>query len=259
VGRSLHRNEGIEDVSNYFGLAPKKAVGLKYQGGNLFCDEIVKKSPDGKVLEINCTLDNSEGRKKPKSHITWVPYDALPCEVRVYENLFTVPVPTDLWEEELNPESETIFPDARVDPSVCSLVDAKDVDHWISNRAFQFERIGYFVVDTDTTYDSESGTGALVFNRTVSLKESKGLDPLKEERRLKDKADKEAKEARMKIPLVDLFRKAPEYDGKYSKYDEKGIPTHYADGSDVKKSMVKKLQKERVKHEKALNKHNTST
>jgi glutaminyl-tRNA synthetase len=244
----------LEDSKTYYGLAPNKAVGLKYHGGNLVCDEVLQK--DDKVVELKCHLDSSEGRPKPKSFVTWVSSDGIPCEVRVYNHLFTVPEPTDQWEEELNPESEVVFPKAIVDPSVREVVDAKNVDKWNSNTALQFERIGYFVVDQDTTYDSETNTGNLVFNKTVSLKEEvfkKKLTPEEEaaieNRRAQAQKDLEAKEKRMQIDPINLFREADEYKGKYSKFDEEtGIPTHLADGTELAKSARKKLDKEKTKH-----------
>ena len=252
----------LKDNPTYYGLAPNKAVGLKFHGGNLFCTDIVKQEGD-KVVEIKCTLDKSEGRAKPKSFITWVPSDGLPAEVRVYSHLFTVPEPTDRWEEELNKNSEMIYPNAIVDPSVAEVCDKKHVDRWTSNAAVQFERFGYFVVDTDAAFDSASKSGALVFNRTVSLKEEVGKKELSdeeikaiEERREKSKKDKEAKEARLQISPEDFFKLVPEHAGKYSKYKEdgkdKGLPTHLADGTELTKSAMKKLEKERQKHVKAL-------
>lgn len=124
------------------------------------------------------------------------------AQVRVFNNLFTVPEPSSRWEEELNADSEVIHANAIIDPSVCELCDAKHVDKWHSNTALQFERIGYFVVDTDTTFDSTTKTGKLVFNRTVSLKEEAFKKVLTEdearaieERREKAKKDIEEKEA----------------------------------------------------------------
>jgi tRNA synthetases class I (E and Q), anti-codon binding domain. len=249
----------LEDNSMYYGLAPNKAVGLKYFGGNLVCDEVVSTNGEGKVTELKCHLDTSENRAKPKSWITWVPNDGIRCEVRVYGHLFVVPEPTDRWEEELNDKSEVVYPHAIVDPSVKEYVDVKHVNKWHSNPALQFERVGYFVVDVDTTFDSKTGQGALVFNRTVSLKEEtfkKELTPEEiakiEARKAKNKADLEAKEAKMKISVKDLFRLAPEYKGMYSQFNEDGIPTHMADGSEVSKSAMKKLAKDQKKHEKAL-------
>ena len=75
----------LEDSSTYYGLAPNKAVGLKYFGGNLICDEFTVDPKDKKkVIKLNCRLDKSEGRVKPKSWITWVPDDGIRCEVSFY-------------------------------------------------------------------------------------------------------------------------------------------------------------------------------
>jgi len=248
----------LKDNPLYYGLTQNQAVGLKCYGGNLICDEVVSQS-DGKATELKCRLDSSEGKKKPKSYITWVPKDAITCEVRVYDNLFAVPEPTDLWEEELNEKSEVVYSKALVDPSVREFVDAKNVEIWKSNLALQFERLGYFVVDIDTTYDSTEGTGSLVFNRTVTLKEETFKKEVSEEemaeivrRKQKAKEDREAKEARMKIAAIDFFKLAPEYKGLYSKYSEDGVPTHLADGAELTKSAMKKLGKEKKKHEKQL-------
>ena len=247
----------LEDDPSYFRLSPNQPVGLKYHGGNLICDGIVK---DGdKIKQLTCHLDSSEGRPKPKSHITWVPSDGLPCEVRVYNHLFTEPEPSDLWEEELNPNSEIVHPNAIIDPSVLALVDKKDVGKWKSNQALQFERLGYFVVDTDSTFDSATKLGKLIFNRTVSLKEDKAVKQVtaaelkeKQRRAEQQKKDAAARDILMTIDPADLFRLAPEYEGKFSQYDETGLPTHNADGTEVTKSMRKKLEKERVKHVKKL-------
>ena len=250
----------MEDSPDYFALAPNKAVGLKYHGGSLVCDEVIQEK--GKVKELKCHLDTSEGRPKPKTFISWVPNDGVRAEVRVYNELFTVPEPTELWEDELNPESEIVYKNAIIDPSIKEVhgVDKKDVDPWKSNTVVQFERMGYFVVDFDTTYDVKSGQGQLVFNRTVSLKaeaakSGKSAKELAENaaRKEKNRRELEAKEVRMKIEPNDLFRLADEYKGKYSKFDpETGIPTHDADGTELTKSAIKKLAKEKQKHIKAL-------
>ena len=249
----------MKDNSTYYGLAPNKAVGLKYFGGNLICDEVVAQNAKGNATELKCRLDSSESRNKPKSWITWVPKNGVLCEVRIYNHLFTVSEPSDRWEEELNHESEIVHKNAIVDPSVKEIVDAKHVNKWTSNVALQFERVGYFVVDVDTKYDSEKNEGALIFNRTVSLKEETFKKELTEEeiaaidaRKAKSKADLEAKEEKMKIALEDLFKLAPEYKGTYSKFNDAGIPTHLVDGTEVSKSAMKKLAKDQKKHQKAL-------
>lgn len=259
----------LVDESGYYGLAPNKAVGLKYYGGNLVCDEVVfKEGADGKeksqIKELKCRLDKSEGRAKPKTWISWVPAEtAIPCEIRVYNHLFTVPEPTDLWEEEINSESEIVYENGFIDPSVLALVDKKDISPIRSNQALQFERMGYFVVDIDSTYDSSTGTGRLIFNRTVTLKEevskkkanlSKREEEANVARKAKQKADLAAKEARMKIDPKDFFKEAEEFKGKYSKFNDSGIPTHEADGTELTKSAMKKLKKEQDKHVKQLKK-----
>lgn len=259
----------LVDEAGYYGLAPNKAVGLKYYGGNLVCDKVVfKEGTDGKdksqILELKCHLDKTEDRPKPKTYISWVPAEkAIPCEIRVYNHLFTVPEPSDLWEEEINPDSEIVYENGFIDPSVLSLVDKKDVSPIRSNQALQFERMGYFVVDVDSTYDTSNGTGRLIFNRTVTLKEevnkkkaslSKREEEANEARKAKQRADLLAKEARLKIDPKDFFKEAEEYKGKYSQYDESGVPTHLADGTELTKSAIKKLKKEQDKHAKQLKK-----
>lgn len=237
----------MEDSPTYYGLAPNKAVGLKYQGGNLLCNRVV----EGKPLKLECTLDVSVGRPKPKTYISWVPSNGIKAEVRVYNELFTVAEPSDLWEDELNSSSEVVYETAIIDPSIKEVIDHSRISRWSSNIAFQFERMGYFCVDYETTPEK------LVFNRTVTLKEEafkKQLTKEEEEkiaaRKLAAKQDVERKAVRMKIDAVNLFQEAEEYKGKYSKYNDQGIPTHNADGSEVTKSATKKLTKEQAKHKK---------
>jgi len=275
----------LVDESDYYGLAPNKAVGLKYYGGNLICDEVVfvddtnnddkeKKKKKQQIKELICHLDNSDTRTKPKTWISWVPNTGLPCEIRVYNHLFTVPEPTDLWQDEINSNSEIIYHHGFIDPSVRSLVCKRLISPIKSNQALQFERMGYFVVDVDSTFDSTITTtttnpnttqGTLIFNRTVTLKEeifkkkatlSKRDEDANVARKQKQKADLEAKEARMKLDPKDLFRLGEEYQGKYSKFDpDTGIPTHYlAEGTELTKSAMKKLKKEQEKHAKQLKK-----
>jgi len=261
------------DESDYYGLAPNKAVGLKYYGGNLICDQVIyEDNDDGSTIikELNCRLDNSLERVKPKTWISWVPAEtAIGCEIRVYNHLFSVPEPTDLWEDEINPKSEIIYKRGYIDPSVRDLVCCTKINKIQSNQALQFERMGYFVVDYDSTYNATTNTGKLIFNRTVTLKEevfkkkATGISKREEDanvaRKLKQKADLESKEARMKIDPKDLFQLADEYKGKYSKFDAAtGLPTHSFDGTDeveLTKSAIKKLKKEQDKHAKQLKKN----
>lgn len=245
----------LQDEPQYYGLAPGKAVGLKYQGGNMICDQVIQ--TNGKVTELKCHLETSDDRPKPKAFISWVPSDSIKSEVRIYNNLFTVAEPTDLWEDELNPESEIVYENALVDPSISEAVDYRSIDKWSSNVVVQFERFGYFVVDYDTTYDTEKNEGLLVFNRSVSLKEESFKKKLTAEeeaklaaRKAQQEKDLASKEKRMTIDPKDFFREADEYKGKFSKYDDEGIPTHDAEGNELTKSMNKKLVKELQKHKK---------
>ena len=169
-GRELYieRSDFMEDApKKYFRLAPDKEVRLRYA-----C--IIKcvgfeKDADGRITEIHCTYDpdsksGMEGSKrKVKGTIHWVSAaEALPIEVRMYSHLFTAERPDKVeegtdWKEGINPESLTVLPQAVVEPSVA---DAKAGDQ------FQFERNGYFCVDRDSQAEK------IVFNRTVTLKDS---------------------------------------------------------------------------------------
>jgi glutaminyl-tRNA synthetase len=248
----------MDDSPLYYGLAPGKAVGIKYHGGNIVCDE-VERDENGRVVQLTCHLDNAPDRVKPKTFISWVPADSLPCHVRVFGNLFSVPEPSDLWEDELNPDSEIVFEKALIDPSVREVVDSRTVDKWKSNVALQFERFGYFVLDYETTFSPETGEGTIVFNRTVSLKEEvfkKKLTAAEEtaiaERRAKAKKEENEKQGRMMISSEDFFKLSEEYFGKFSRYNETGLPTHDSEGTELTKSMLKKLEQKRQKHVKQV-------
>jgi glutaminyl-tRNA synthetase len=128
----------------------------------------VQKSADGS-LEVHCTYDpasrggTSPDGRKVKSTIHWVSVaHALQAEVRLYDKLFSKPDPGDFPEggsylDNLNPNSLEIVSEAKLEPS---LAGAKPEDR------FQFERVGYFCVDRDST------PGKLVFNRTLPLRDS---------------------------------------------------------------------------------------
>lgn len=151
----------LEDVKGYWGLAPGKAVGLRF-ACPITCTG-VEKDADGKVTKILAEY-NFEHNIKPKGYIHWVAQpkpgvEPAHAEIRLYEPLFMSERPDELkdWKDDLNPNSETIV-DAIIDQT---LVSAKPGD------AFQFERVGFFCCDKDSTEER------LVFNRTVPLKESK--------------------------------------------------------------------------------------
>jgi len=148
---------------DYFRLKPGGEVRLRY-AYFLKCEEVVKNA-DGTIQELHCTIDlASKGGKSPdgrkvKGTIHWVSAKhAIPCEVRLYDRLFKSEEPdaAEDFKTELNPDSLKIIT-GYLEPFV---KNAKVGDK------FQFERIGYFTVDPDTTERK------IVFNRTVTLKDT---------------------------------------------------------------------------------------
>jgi glutaminyl-tRNA synthetase len=147
----------------YFRLRPGGEVRLKY-GYIIKCDEVVKNSA-GEILELRCTADlesrsgGPNANRKIKGTIHWVSArHSIEAEVRLHDRLFTEPEPeaaTD-FKSSLNPHSLEIV-QARCE---ASLGDAK------GEIRYQFERLGYFALD------QESRPGFLVFNRTISLRDS---------------------------------------------------------------------------------------
>ncbi len=130
------------------------------------CDEVIKDGA-GKVVELRCSVDADTLGKKPegrkvKGVIHWVSAaHSLPAEVRLYELLFSEPNPAaaEEFESVLNPDSLSVLSEARVEPA---LADAAP------GETFQFERMGYFCLDPD----SDTGSGRLVFNRTITLRDT---------------------------------------------------------------------------------------
>ena len=152
----------------FFRLAPGREVRLRY-GYLITCVDVIKDQQTGEVVELRCTLDpESRGGQAPdgrkvKGTIHWVsaPH-SLEAEVRLYDHLFTEENPGDVeggdHRSNLNPSSFQTLTYCRVEPS---LADASPGAH------YQFERQGYFCVDS-----VDSRPGALVFNRTVALRDS---------------------------------------------------------------------------------------
>ena len=150
---------------DYYRLTPGREVRLRY-AYFVKCVDVIKE--DGKPVELHCTYDSAtkggyapDGRKV-KSTIHWVSAsDAISAEVRLYDRLFTVADPVGQkgidFKEFLNPKSLQVLHGCYVEPAIASL---KPFDR------FQFERLGYFCVDPDTTKNS------LVLNRTVELRDS---------------------------------------------------------------------------------------
>lgn len=165
----IDRDDFLEDPpKKYFRLKPDGEVRLK-NAYIIKCNSFVKDS-DGQITEIHCTYDpasrggNSPDGRKVKGTIQWVSArHAIDAEVRLYDHLFTKENPDDVpeggdYKDNLNPESLTIIKDCKLEPS---LKEARP------GEAYQFIRTGYFCVD-----NKEIKNGNLVFNRTVSLKDS---------------------------------------------------------------------------------------
>jgi glutaminyl-tRNA synthetase len=145
----------------FFRLAPGREVRLRY-AYFITCKEVVK-DESGNVVELRCTYDPATrggdapaGRPSPKATLHWVSAaHAMPAEVRLYDRLFNEERPDN--ESPINPDSLQVLASCQVEPS---LKNAKSLDR------FQFERQGYFCVDLD------SKPNALVFNRTVTLRDT---------------------------------------------------------------------------------------
>jgi glutaminyl-tRNA synthetase len=129
------------------------------------CVSVVKNKNTGEVVELHCTYDpetksgSAQSQRKVKGTIHWVSAEqAIEAEVRLYDRLFTAENPGGSeWKNFINPNSLETLTDCKVERN---LSNAKSKDR------FQFERLGYFSVDYDSTKDK------LVFNRTVSLRDT---------------------------------------------------------------------------------------
>ncbi|MGA3046383.1 MAG: glutamine--tRNA ligase/YqeY domain fusion protein [Terracidiphilus sp.] len=151
----------------YYRLSPGKEVRLR-NAYFITAHSEVKDSHD-RIVEVHCTYDpasrggNSPDGRKVKSTMHWVSAaHALSAEIRLYDKLFSKPDPYDLAEgqdvlDNLNPNSLEIVTGAKLEPSLATAA--------VGDR-FQFERVGYFCVDPDSTPEK------LVFNRTLPLKDS---------------------------------------------------------------------------------------
>ena len=152
---------------DYFRLGPGREVRLRW-GYFVKCTQAIQDA-QGNVVELRCTYDpatrggNAPDGRKVKGTIHWVSAaHAVDAEVRLYDHLFSRPDPDDVPEGQdyranLNPDSLQVLRGCKLEPG---LARAQAGDR------FQFERQGYFTVDPDTT------PGALVFNRTVTLRDT---------------------------------------------------------------------------------------
>jgi len=162
----IEHGDFMEDPPRkFFRLAPGREVRLR-AAYFVTCDEVVKNDA-GEVVELRCTYDpatrggDAPDGRRPKATLHWVSAaHAVPAEVRLYDHLFSDPHPgaggRDLAES-INPDSETVLRGCALEPSLADLPVGETV---------QFERLGYFCPDPD------SRRGALVFDRTLTLKDT---------------------------------------------------------------------------------------
>jgi glutaminyl-tRNA synthetase len=164
----IERDDFREDPpKKFFRLAPGREVRLR-NAYFVTCTRVVK-DDSGAITELRCTYDpatrggDAPDGRKVKATLHWVSAaHALDAEVRLYDRLFSIENPAlappdSDWREFLNPDSLRVLTSAKVEPSLAAAAPG---------ARYQFERIGYFCVDPD------SASGRLVFNRTVSLKDT---------------------------------------------------------------------------------------
>ncbi|MCX6634867.1 MAG: glutamine--tRNA ligase, partial [Acidobacteria bacterium] len=165
----IEREDFREDPpKQYYRLAPGREVRLRY-GYFITCTGVVKDDKTGEVSEIHCTYDpatrggNAPDGRKVKSTIHWVSAaHAVDAEVRLYDHLFSRENPGDDSEgldftAYLNPNSLEVVSNCKLEPSLAGAPPGS---------RYQFERLGYFCVDKDSTPEN------LVFNRTVALRDT---------------------------------------------------------------------------------------
>lgn len=165
----IERGDFMEDPpKKFYRLAPGREVRFRY-AYFITCTDVIK-DENGEVVELHCTYDpetkggNAPDGRKVKATIHWVSAEhAIKREVRLYDRLFTDPEPEHNKEgkdfiELLNPDSLTVLEECYLEPS---LADAKP------GANYQFERTGYFIVDSNRFEDGEQ-----VFNRTVTLRDA---------------------------------------------------------------------------------------
>ncbi|HEY7663288.1 MAG TPA: glutamine--tRNA ligase/YqeY domain fusion protein [Xanthobacteraceae bacterium] len=147
----------------FYRLSPGREVRLRY-AYFITCRQVVKDAAD-EVIELRCTYDpqtrggNAPDGRKVQATLHWVSAaDAVPAEIRLYNQLFARPDPNvAAFAADLNPSSLEVLTDCRLEPAIAA-------DN--SEAPMQFERQGYFCRDPDST------TSRLVFNRTVGLRDT---------------------------------------------------------------------------------------
>jgi len=166
----IEREDFMEDPpKKFFRLAPGREVRLRY-AFFITCTDVIK-DENGEITEIRCTYDpetkggNAPDGRKVKATLHWVSAQhAVNAEVRLYDHLFNQPEPGKNGEllNDINPDSLEVLEQCALEPSLQDLRD----DDLLEDETVQFERLGYFNLDKDTTEDH------LVFNRTLGLRDA---------------------------------------------------------------------------------------
>lgn len=163
-----HEDFREDPPKQFFRLAPGREVRLRY-AYFITCKEVIKDPATGEITELRCTYDpatkggDAPDGRKVKATLHWVSAaHTIPAEVRLYDHLFVKPDPDDVeegkdYKSNLNPKSLEVLNDCKLEPS---LKQAKPGD------TYQFERLGYFCMDPDSTETKP------VFNRTVTLRDT---------------------------------------------------------------------------------------
>ena len=165
-GREIYieRDDFMENPpKKFYRLSPGNEVRLRY-GYFITCREVVKDAA-GEIVELRCSYDpatrggNAPDGRKVKATMHWLSaQDAVPAEVRIYNQLFQKPAPEAAnFAADLNPQSLEVLTGALVEPSVAAATAAEPM---------QFERQGYFVRDRDSSPERP------VFNRTIGLRDT---------------------------------------------------------------------------------------
>ncbi len=165
----IEQEDFMEDPpKKFFRLAPGREVRLRY-AYFIKCNEVVKDPASGRIVELRCTYDpatrggDAPDGRKVKATLHWVSAEhAADAEVRLYDHLFTQEDPDEVsegqdWKSNLNASSLETLTECKLEPSLLN-----EEPGW----RCQFERLGYFCVDPDST------SGRRVFNRTVTLKDT---------------------------------------------------------------------------------------
>eukprot|EP01060_Flectonema_neradi_P019661 TRINITY_DN2691_c0_g1_i6.p1 TRINITY_DN2691_c0_g1~~TRINITY_DN2691_c0_g1_i6.p1 ORF type:complete len:751 (+),score=193.89 TRINITY_DN2691_c0_g1_i6:47-2299(+) len=263
-----HGDFMFDPPADYFRLKPNGEAMLRTCGIIIKVNEVVQDPTTKAVVELKCTHEKA-GNRKVAGHIGWVSADdCVFVTANVYEPLFKVGVVNHEEEADADAEAgaEGEEEDAAEDEEkklashdearqkVLKMVNEnsirahkavveKNLATAAPETSFQFERLGYFVVDKNSTPDN------IVFNRTITLRASGPEKDTGRSRKAEQEEQMRLKKLLEDLPASEMFKIQKD---KYSKFDADGIPTHDAKGTELSKGAIKKLKKEAEKQTKKL-------